>query len=316
MKPSQLARKRRAQAKPEAEAMEARQLLTGGAGNTIALIPQVIDKPGGAATVEVKIDPTVFKASRQGSILLGIDVAPQSTSTAKPRIKSVTLNEGGTTAATNGRSAVTKTKTVALQREAKSTAVLVPVSWNTKQASKPIAVRTKIVGQKGTTGNLLVGYYLPGDVNGDGTVDRADIKVINKAMGGRAGDTKYDFDSDANRDGVIDARDKSLAQQNLGASSVVTPVVTADIEKGAIVGNDRSTTKDSITFSGIATPGASISYVETQNRVPIKAAIVDGTGKYSITVPLAVGSNTFRVTTNDPFGQSISGTITPVVRKA
>ncbi len=42
----------------------------------------------------------------------------------------------------------------------------------------------------------------------------------------------------------------------------------------------------------------------------------DATGNYSIMVPLGNGSNTFKVTTSDAFGQSITGEISPVTWSA
>ena len=46
--------------------------------------------------------------------------------------------------------------------------------------------------------------------------------------------------------------------------------------------------------------------------MPTTTTTADATGNYSITVPLANGTNTFRVMSQDGFGQVIQGTISPV----
>ena len=65
-------------------------------------------------------------------------------------------------------------------------------------------------------------------------------------------------------------------------------------------------------FTGTATPGATITYTETANKVPATTTTADATGNYSIIVPLATGTNTFKVVSTDAFGQTISGTLAPV----
>ena len=65
-------------------------------------------------------------------------------------------------------------------------------------------------------------------------------------------------------------------------------------------------------FAGTTTPGASVTFVDQAGGTSTTAT-ADSTGAYSIMVPLVSGSNTFTVTTQDGFGQSISGAISPVV---
>ncbi len=78
---------------PSGEALESRQLLTGGAGSIFAIVPGEVIAPGQAAEVHVAIDSTRFTTPRN-SLLLGIDVAPASGSNVKPRVDAV-VGEGG-----------------------------------------------------------------------------------------------------------------------------------------------------------------------------------------------------------------------------
>jgi hypothetical protein len=63
----------------------------------------------------------------------------------------------------------------------------------------------------------------------------------------------------------------------------------------------------------MTTPGATVTFANNSNNGATTTAKSDSTGAYNIMVPLVSGSNTFKVTTSDGFGQSISGQISPVV---
>ena len=65
-------------------------------------------------------------------------------------------------------------------------------------------------------------------------------------------------------------------------------------------------------FYGTMTPGATVTFANDNNNGATTTATADASGSYSINVPLVSGSNTFMVTTQDGFGQSISGQISPV----
>lgn len=316
MEPSKNQPKRRpTQARPGAESLERREVMTGGAGNTIALIPATIAQANVPTKIDVKVDATLFQMGKKGNLTLGIDVARQSGSSVTPKIKSVSLIRGES-AQSIGSVAGAKAKNVKFTRQGGSTAALVPVSWDKGRAAKAVIVQATISGEKGTTGGLLAGYYLPGDANGDGLVDRSDVRLVKKQVGLNASNANYQFDADANRDGKIDAKDLAITKGNLGAVTVVTPVVTANIDSSAVANGVRTTTAGSVEFTGVATPGSTITYSDTAGKNGASAAVVDQSGNYSIKVPLSLGENVYQVTTNDGFGQSISGTISPVARTA
>ena len=74
-----------------------------------------------------------------------------------------------------------------------------------------------------TSGTYLVGFYLPGDVTGAGSVTKADIQTIKKDHGVSATSSKYVFDADVNRDGRIGQIDIAYVLQNMGVSTSITP---------------------------------------------------------------------------------------------
>ncbi len=164
-----------------------------------------------------------------------------------------------------------------------------------------------------TNGDYLLGYYLPGDADGDGIVNQNDLRAIAAAMGSKAGDARYNFEADANRDGKIDSKDLALAKQNLGVQTKIQPSVTANLDPASDSGTlDRITVYQDVIFEGTGTPGATVTYSETGQKAPDLTATIKPDGTYTLTEHLAEGSNTFKVTSVDGFGQKITGTIQPV----
>jgi hypothetical protein len=68
------------------------------------------------------------------------------------------------------------------------------------------------------TTRVEAGSTVPGDVNGDGTVNCADIAIVRAAFGKRTGQPGWDARADVVADGVIDIRDLAFVSQKLPAS--------------------------------------------------------------------------------------------------
>ncbi|MFO1432502.1 MAG: dockerin type I domain-containing protein [Candidatus Competibacteraceae bacterium] len=60
---------------------------------------------------------------------------------------------------------------------------------------------------------------LPGDLNGDGTVNCADLAIVKASFGKRTGQTGFDPRADTNADGVVDIRDLSMVARQLPAGT-------------------------------------------------------------------------------------------------
>jgi hypothetical protein len=306
--------RRATQWSPRGEQLEGRALLTGAGGNTFALEPATIDKPGGSVSETFKIDPAQFTIPTK--MILGVDVASASTSalgttTAKPTISAVSAVKP-TTTATGTDTAATQSEVLTpltLTRTTGSSAVLVPIAKGKAAQS----FEATITGDSQTSGDFLVGYYLPGDADGDGVVSQADIKAITKALNSKAGDAAYSFDADANRDGKIDQQDLNIAKQNLGVQTKIQASVTANLDPASDSGAvDRVTEYQNVIFEGTDTPGAQLTFSEVNQKTPDAKTTVKPDGTYSLTIPLAEGTDNFKVTSVDSFGQQISGTISPV----
>ena len=327
MNPSQPNPKRKRTPTLAAEAMETRQLMTGGVGDTFAIVPATINKAGGQVSVSFVLDPKLISVpAGKKSIVLGLDVAPGNGSTASPIIKSVSAPGGKTLHVTNSTydKSVKKTKNDGNGNKSSATTVTIPTK--DLQAGKAMTYKVNLKGANKKTGDVLVGFYLPGDADGNGVVDAADKNATAYALGSVATSTsatasadtsKYDFDIDANRNGKIDKADIKYVAKNNGVKVMVSPVITANLDPASDSGAaDRVTNVQDVTITGTATPGASIIYTEASDKSLPTSTTADASGNYSIKIMLGPGSNTLKVATRDGFDQKIEGTIAPITYTA
>ena len=298
-----------------AESLEPRELMTGGVGDTFAIMPATIKTANGHTTVSFALDPKLFSTAKAGkSFVLGIDVAPNSTGSAQPVVQSVTTPNGKKLSVQRATFDPKVTRTGAQADSKMSSAALVTIPGLPKANDKSMIYKVNIATTNKTSGDVLVGFYLPGDANGTGKVDQSSINATQYAMGTNANDTtgKYSFDADANRDGRVDKQDLKIAKQNLGVTTTVSPVISADLSPTGVADpKNRIANVPNVTVTGTATPGASITY--TAPNLPTQTVTADATtGAYTVPLQLNVGSNTYSVVATDPFKQKISGSIASI----
>ena len=195
-----------------------------------------------------------------------------------------------------------------------SSAALVTIPGLPTKEGKAMVYKVNIAATNKTSGDILVGFYLPGDAGGTGTVNQASINATQAAVGTDANDTtgKYSFDADANRDGQIDKQDLKIAQQNMGISTTVSPVISANLDPTGIADpKNRISSVPTVTVTGTATPGATITY--SAANMPTQTFTANSTtGAYSVPLQLSIGSNTYSVVATDSFKQKITGSIASI----
>jgi hypothetical protein len=294
------------------EPLDERQLLSAGMGSTFAIMPGSVDKAGQISSIQFKIDPSQFTPGRDGKIVLGMDVAADPSGNIKPQIVSIKSVDGRLAAPLHhslySASIVKANKLGSPISSAVLATLRVP-----KAGQAPAVYTVQVQGAYGTTGKYLVGFYLPGDVTGAGTVTAADLQTIVSKLGATPTASNYSFDADVNRDGKISLVDAKYASMNLGAKTTISPIVNVNLDPatdGPL--HSRMTNFRNVHFTGSATPGATVTFTEVNNNSPGAVTKADATGNYSIMVPLGDGSNTFKVASTDGFGQTISGQIAPV----
>ena len=312
MKPSRPDRKRRT-ASLAPELLETRQMLTGGVGSTFAIVPGTISKTDGQTSISFNLNPAYFTDPGNKPFQLGLDVAAGTSSTVNAVIESVTTPAGKTLRVSHATydPAVKRSGVEATNKN--STAVLVTIPGLEAKSAKSFTYKVNVAAVAQTSGAVLVGFYLPGDADGIGTINQSDINAIKAAMNTNAAQTNgsYSFDADANRDGQINAKDLAIAQKNLGVGTTVSPVISANLAPGELTSTtNRVTNLSKVTITGATTPNAAVSYAETGEAATTTTS--NSLGNYSITVPLLTGSNTYNVTTTDAFGQTIQGAINSI----
>jgi hypothetical protein len=301
-------RRRRAALNPEI--LEDRALMTNGAGSMFAVMPGTVTA-GKASQVSFTIDPSHFTLPK-GKLTIGIDITPAANSTVKPVIVNV-VDSSGHTVRTPHAIYDPQVQRNNTSNGKYTTAVVTQIGFTGKDKTGPVTYTVEVMGQGTTTGNFLLGFYLPGDSNGDGIVDQTDVKAIKAEMRANANQTNYSFDADANRDGKISSADTSIAQKNLGVKVTINPTISANLDPADDPGLSKGTvTTSPVHYSGVATPGATIVYQGTNQGDKPVSTVTDSTGKYSLMVPVDKGENVFKVSSSDGFKQSISGTITPI----
>lgn len=293
------------------DALEDRRVLSAGMGSTFAIIPGTMAEANKVSTVDVKLDPTHFSAGNRGRITLGIDVAADPNSQAKPMVAAVKAANGRNIPYQHARysKALVQAQNIGTPI---STAVTLTVAVP-RAGQAPAGYQVQVKGATADSGSYLLGFYLPGDVDGDGVVSKDDVAAIASKFGRTSTEDGYSFDADANRDGKIDARDLRLAGQNIGARTTISPVASVNLDPASDTGiSDRITDQRVVKFTGSASPDATVVFEEINGNSPGAVATVGADGKYGVDVPIGDGSNTFKVTTSDSFGQTISGGIAPV----
>lgn len=296
--------------------LERRDVPASSTGNTFAILPGDITTAGKSAAIHVNVTKDLFTMPK-GRAVLGVAVAPITSGTTattgasvSPKIVNVTDTSSRNVAVSSspgmGRRAITT---------AVETSTAKPQLFNVRlnRHAKSSSYNIDVTDQNGGTGGFLSGFYLAGDASGDLKVDRTDVSTIKSLVGATASSSNYSFNADSNRDGKIDNSDVRIARQNTGVAVKVQPVITARLDPASDSGlSDRITSTRDVTFSGVATPGSTVTYKEVANKLAPATATTDASGNYSIVIGLADGVNTFQVTSKDGFGQSISGTLSPV----
>lgn len=302
------------------ERLEDRIVMSAGEGSTFAIMPGTVTAPNQVSSLPFQLSPTLFTTPRKnGTFVMGIDIAPATSTTSSgstttssllPEIVGVTTSSGQKLHVQHDHYPPKIIKANKLDTNTTS-AVLVTVKIPPK--TQPAAsYNVEVKGLSQTTGTYIVGFYLPGDVAGAGTVTKADLQTIKQDKGMTSNNAKYNFDADVERTGQINHEDYVIAKEDLGVTTQVSPVVSVNLDPASDPAANRTTPYSTVHFAGEVTPNATVTFVD-QASGSSTSATADSTGDYSIMVPLIAGSNTFTVTTQDGFGQSISGAITPVV---
>ena len=203
-------RRPRAWERPNWDRLEPREVLSTVGATPLAALPGRIATAGTPAQVHFNLQPGQTKPDGSSSFYLGLRATPTAASSADPKIVKVANQAGDLQYPITGD-----------QNGVYISKVIAPEPGPT-----PYAV--DLIGLDDSVGDFVLNAYLPGDVDGSGTVDRDDLNPIRAAYGSSTGQRNYDPAADVNGDGRVGGLDRQLALWNLGAHApTITPMAPA-----------------------------------------------------------------------------------------
>ena len=303
-----MSRNRRRRSRPHLERLESRLALSLSASvNTYGLTPPAnaigvslgeVSRPGSIDATTVTISPQNITPDRK-STEFAMFVQPGSGSGIVPRI--VGVEQGG--------------KRLPLQsgrpyspREAGQPTDQAVAFFETGH-SGPVTVL--VSGQKDSTGSYTVETTLPGDVNGDGQVNLADVTAFANTYVTKPGEPGYNAAADYNQNGIINLYDALALERNLApvtkpgpawAAINLAPEDAAHYPGPKNSGGD--TLKQDVTIDGYTTPGSIVLVDSSQATYTFdsSALATDAKGFFTVDATNTQGINTYNFKILDPFG--------------
>ena len=168
--------------------LEDRMVLSAGEGSTFAIMPGTVTdgRTGLIASTSRSSRPCSRSPKKNGNIVIGIDIAPATSATSSGHDHDIDASSPKSSRsrmlpATSSASSIPSTTPRSPR----------PISWETSPTSAVLVTlkvpktgqpandySVQVKGLDRHTGTYLVGFYLPGDVAGTGTVTKADIQTI------------------------------------------------------------------------------------------------------------------------------------------
>jgi Dockerin type I domain len=182
------------------------------------------------------------------------------------------------------------------------------------ETGKPGTVTILVSGQGSSTGQYTVETTLVGDVNGDGTVDLADVQAFANTYAESSGEADYKASADSNQNGIINLYDALALERNMPPLSkpnsgwaVVNLAPQDQIHFSGPKNSGGITLNRKITIDGYTTPG-SIVLVDSKDGTysfGSQALPTDGRGFFTIDAAASgssAGVTTYNFKILDPFG--------------
>lgn len=208
-----MSRDHRCRRQPQLERLETRLQLSGSPpANTIGISLGSVTRPGAISATSVTLAPKNITPNKH-STMIAVFVQPTATSGLAPRIVAV---EGP-----NGQRLPFQLGRPYRPRDAGQVDDQAVVIVKTNRPG-PLTIR--VAGQNHTTGSYTVETTLPGDVNGDGQVNLADLTLFAQAYGSQRGEPTYNPAADFNQNGLVNLYDAKALEHNMTPLSPDIPL--------------------------------------------------------------------------------------------
>jgi hypothetical protein len=290
----------RLRSRPLLERLETRFALSGNLpANSIGSATGNVSQSGGTSEVSVTVAPKNLTAGKS-STLFGVFVQPGSGSALAPRIVRVEQS--------NGRLVPLKlARPFVAGRGGDRAAAFAKVN-------RPGPLTVVVAGQKHTTGSFEADVTLAGDVNGDGTVNLADLTAFAPTYETAPGNREYEASADFNQNGIINLDDAKALMQNMpplepnGPLTVGMALLPADQAQYRTPTNlGGATSLQDVTIVGRTIPGSIVLEDSSSGFFNFDgtALATDARGFFSTNVKLTQGVNTYEFLVLDPFGRQV-----------
>jgi hypothetical protein len=292
--------------KPDTCALETRLALSSTlSSNVIGTAAGAVVRAHQISQSSVAVAPRNLTPHKHGTIL-GVFVEPGQASSLQPRVLSARGSSGHALPLKHGRSfrPGVADQTVAFRK-----------------ASSAGQVSTAITGAHSSTGIYQAQTTLVGDVNGDGTVNFADLQAFAPAYMSRIGDPNYIPAGDFNHNGIINLYDAKVLLHNMAPLTPKLPLTARlalapenQIHYSGPTISGAATFDRVVTILGHTTPGSLVIEDNHTARLPGgtqaykftgPAHATDANGFFSITAQNSEGLNNNDFLILDPFGQHI-----------
>jgi hypothetical protein len=295
-----MSRSRLRGSRPCFDRLEGRLQLSGALpANSIGTALGNVAAPGEVTATSVTVAPKNLTQGKS-STLFGIFVQPEPGSSLAPKIVAVEGSNGQRHSLKQGRPYVAG-------RDSGQAAAFVKVS-------QPGPLTILVTGQHRSTGTYETDTTLVGDVNGDGTVNLADLQPFAEAYETSPGNPKYNPAADFNHDGIVNQVDAKALMENMPALTPNVPLqlvmnlLPADQVHFAASKNSGGSTMDKVvTIEGHTMPGSIV--LEDNSNGYYKwdggAIATNANGNFSVTETNTEGVNTYNFLVIDPYGRQL-----------
>ena len=305
-----MARHPRGRSRPRLEPLETRLPLSiSPSANTFGISPPAnaidvslgnLTRPGAIATTSVTLAPQNITPHKHATTF-AVFVTPTATSGLNPRI--VAVKEGGRTLP------IQFGRPYRPQDAGQATDQAVAFF----KADHAGSVSIVVAGQKQTTGSYTVLTTLPGDVNGDGQVNLADLAPFAEAYGSSPGDPNYNPAADSNGNGLINLFDAKALEYNMtpvapnGPLNAIINLAPADqAHYPATQNSGGDTLKKHVQIVGATMPGSIVIEIRLSNlTTPNTAIATNAKGFFTVSSTNGQGVNTTNFLIIDPYGRQL-----------
>ncbi len=288
------------------EPLEPRLALSGSQpANVIGTAPATVAGPREVSQTSVQVAPKNITPQKPYTTF-GVFVQPTSGSELQPQIVAVRGSTG-------------KALPLEYGRPFRSGISDEAVAFVKDSSAGPLTI--EVTGANQSTGSYQVQTTLVGDVNGDGTVNFADVQAFAPSYGSRLGDANYNPAADFNQNGVINLYDAKALLQNMAPLTPKLPLAARltltpqdQIHYSGPTVSGAATFQRVVTILGHTTPGSLVIEDNNTSRLPGgtqaykftgPAIATDANGFFSVTSTNTQGLNNNDFLILDPFGQQM-----------